>query len=1047
MASTAPRPIAEVQDERGLYTWFVDRPVLTLMAAMAIIVVGLVSFSKLPLRFVPEGLSSNEINIWVPVPTDRTPTEVEDRIVVPFEQQLRTIPGLKEIEAESGAGSARLTVTLDEGMDSALAAAEIRDRAQRARLSWPEGVDRYVTWREDASAIPLAFFQMLTPERSPDWDFLIDRVVRPRLEAVDGVGRVDVWGLLDETIRIWFDRDKLVAHRIDYGQLLQRMAADNFTAPVGELEDGPHRYLIRVDTKFVSLADVEEYPIKPGLVLRDIARVERVPSVRDQLSRFNQRYTYTGFISAAAGANPVEASARLRRATAALAEDTRLDGLSFRFLLDQGEMITDSLDTLLTTSLQGGVLALVVLLLFLRNLRFTLAIATAIPMALLLVGGWLFFAGESLNILSMCGMTLAVGMVVDNSVVVLESIRRLRERGLPLRQACVQGAREVGLAVSMATLTTVVVILPMVFLGNAQARTMLGSVGVPLSVALIGSLAVALLLLPSGIYHLGGAGVKRAAVPAGAASHWLSPIAWLLRFNHALLRIALRHRLLASASALLLLSTCGEAWQRLEFSGGGINPFRSGDVSIKMRLPRGLELVDVEREVLAYEEFVLARKEEWKVDTVSSRFSRRSASVDIGFAERLPKDEFDALRKRIEDEWPRRPGTELILAQRSSGGGGGGGSGGESGDRNFVLRLYGRDSQELIDLAVGVQSMLVRLPEVAKVEIPQLEDNDEVTVRMDRDRMQALAVSPDALFGSVASGLQGQLLAEFEERGRETQLIAQLDSEEHPTIVDLKETQIYSGHGSFQSLATMVDIEFEPAMGEIERADGRTHVTLVGQREDGVGPLQFSRVLADAMASIPLPRGYGWEERSQFVDSREQVFALMDALYLGITLVFLLMGVLFESVILPGAIMFTVPFAILGAMWSLVLFLGTFDPMAVVGVILLAGIVVNNGIVLLDCIARLRQEMDREAAILEGTRRRLRPIVMTAMTTIAGLLPMAVFGDSEGSGLSYVGMSVAVAGGLAVCTVFTAFVVPLMYTFMDDLTVWGRRVWLAARHA
>jgi HAE1 family hydrophobic/amphiphilic exporter-1 len=220
----------------------------------------------------------------------------------------------------------------------------------------------------------------------------------------------------------------------------------------------------------------------------------------------------------------------------------------------------------------------------------------------------------------------------------------------------------------------------------------------------------------------------------------------------------------------------------------------------------------------------------------------------------------------------------------------------------------------------------------------------------------------------------------------------------------------------------------------------------VGRRAAGVGPTELSRALAELMRGFPMPRGYEWSEESTFLETREQMAELMDALYLGVILVFLLMGILFESIILPLSILFIIPFAVFGAVWSLHLFVGELDPMAIIGLILLAGIVVNNGIVLLDCIVRLRRQLPRPQAILEGTRRRLRAIVMTATTTVVGLLPMAVFGESTGSGLNYVGMSVVVAGGLATCTVFTAFIVPLCYTFLDDLSEWLRAVGRRARH-
>src|SRR5690606_33128486 len=231
------------------------------------------------------------------------------------------------------------------------------------------------------------------------------------------------------------------------------------------------------------------------------------------------------------------------------------------------------------------------------------------------------------------------------------------------------------------------------------------------------------------------------------------------------------------------------------------------------------------------------------------------------------------------------------------------------------------------------------------------------------------------------------------------------------------------------------EIRFERAMHEIERSDGRTSVTIVGKRSEGVGPRAFSQELAQVMRRFPLPRGYRWSEESVFRQQEEQMSELLSAGVLSVTLVFLLMGVLFESVILPGAILATIPFAVHGS----------YDPMAVIGIILLAGVVVNNGIVLLDCIARLRRAgLGRQDAIVQGVAVRMRPIAMTATTTIVGLLPMALFGESTGRGISYVSMSIAVAGGLALSTVCTAWTVPIAYTFFDDLSAWLRRVWQAA---
>jgi HAE1 family hydrophobic/amphiphilic exporter-1 len=405
--------------------------------------------------------------------------------------------------------------------------------------------------------------------------------------------------------------------------------------------------------------------------------------------------------------------------------------------------------------------------------------------------------------------------------------------------------------------------------------------------------------------------------------------------------------------------------------------------------------------------------------------------------------QFAHYSKLIEAAWPDAPGVKVTLSNR-------GGSdmssdnSEEDKERNFVVRLFGRDSEHLMRLAQGVRAELRSLPEVESLEIQDLDDNEEVLVHLDRDRIQELQVRSEVLIGLVSSGLQGSMLTRLEDGGRDTPLIAEFDSDGKPTLFDLKETRVFAETGSYQRLADLSGIGIEKTLGNVARIDGKTSVSIVGRRAEGAAPAALQERIRNVMDRIPLPRGYSWRDDSVNVRAQQEIGELLSAMALGITLVFLLMGVLFESVILPGSILITIPFALFGAFWSLFLFYGRLDSMALVGCILLCGIVVNNGIVLLDAIHRLRGAgLPREQAILEGTQRRLRPILMTASTTIVGLLPMALFGES-GGGLSYVSMAIAVAGGLGFSTVFTAFVVPLTYTYMDDLASWLRSVWNAA---
>ena len=521
----------------------------------------------------------------------------------------------------------------------------------------------------------------------------------------------------------------------------------------------------------------------------------------------------------------------------------------------------------------------------------------------------------------------------------------------------------------------------------------------------------------------------------------------LLGFNQRLLSYGLRHRLAVSLGAVAILATVNYPFENLEFNGGGnIGPGRRGEVSVNLEFPRGLTLEDAEREVVAYEDFVQSHKEEWGVEGLGSRFSRRGGRIDLFLGDGVSSEETVALREEVFAAWPRRPGVEMKLQERQSGMGGG--SSEEDDARNFVLRLWGRDTRTLMALAEEVRDQLAVLPETETVEVPALERNQEVVVQLDRDRIQDLGVAPNSILGTMASALQGRELTRFEEAGREVRLVAQYDAEEDPSLLDLKETLIWSPGGEFRRLGDLSEITFQRMVPNINSIDNRTNVVLVGSRAPGVGPREMQTVLERVMDGVSLPRGYSWSEDSPSREAEEEIRALLLSMLLSITLVFLLMGVLFESVILPVSILVTIPFALFGALWSLYLFQGTVDPLSIIGMVILCGVVVNNGIVLLDLIERLRRQgLPRAAAILEGTRARLRPIVMTATTTIVGLLPMALFGQTEEGGMSYVGLSIAVAGGLAFCTVFTAFAVPMAYSFADDFSAWLRGVWHRALKA
>ena len=477
----------------------------------------------------------------------------------------------------------------------------------------------------------------------------------------------------------------------------------------------------------------------------------------------------------------------------------------------------------------------------------------------------------------------------------------------------------------------------------------------------------------------------------------------------------------------------------MEARGGG-GPFRRGDITINLEMPRGMDLRDVVEMVREHEKFILARKEQWHVKSISVRLTRTSARFDIEIPRSVRVKDIPKLASKIRREWPRQPGVNLVM--RNVGGQDPDSETAEKNERNFVVHLRGRDSEHLTRIGLELAGRLAMMPEVEEVELPGAENSQEVVMQLRRDRMQDLGVTPEVLFGTVTSGLQGREISRYEENGRELRLITEFDAEHNPTLTDLRETRVWSSRQSAQPLSDMAQIEFRKTLGSIFRRDGKTTVRVVGRRAEGIGPRAFSKLLNEEMRRFGLPRGYSWSEESASRDTEQEMLELWSALILSLILIFLLMGILFESVILPGATLITIVIASIGALWSLKFFYGAINPMAIIGLILLAGVVVNNGIVLLDCIERLRRSgLQREQAIFEGIHIRLRPIFMTAATTIVSLLPMAMFGEETGGGISYVSMSITVAGGLFLCTILTAPAVSLLYTYLDDLSDWLGGIW------
>lgn len=1133
----------------GLSAALVDRPVGLLVAFVTLIVIGVLAYVRIPLQLLPDGISGTRLTVWVNHPGSSA-AENEENVARPLEEQFRTLPDLKEFSSSSGEGSVQLRVVFNGSGDMDLAKAEVRDRIERARPDLPDTVDRIFVWASDSGQPPIMFFSLLVEERTADLDFLVENVVQRRLEAVEGVSRVQLWGMLDDSIRILLDEDKVRATRLDIGALIRRLNGDNFAQPMGEVTDGGRRFLLRSDMRFEDLAEVEDYPIGNGLRIGDVASVERVKTVRDSLTRINGRIAYYGMIQKESTANVVEVSDGIHEVIKGLEDDPQLDGkVGMAVFFDQARFIESSLAQLESTAVWGGGLAVLILFMFLRRVRMTLCVALSIPTSALLAIAYEHFTGGSFNVLTMTGLTLGIGMLVDNSVVVIENIARLRGRGSDGRTAAVLGVRDVGLAIALATLTSVVVFLPLMFMGdNATMRVMLTALGVPLCASLLFSLLVALVFLPvisarilgerprplqgpaallgrltalpvrllawlvAGLRAAGWGlawGLHRAlrlglalAAPAryllaaglvalavlasgdggqlertadglealGAPRSWAgrstttttwtlvglavlllvlgarawrsrlraplarpssfvpagaSILAWIQRGNRGLLDWTLRNRLVATGLSLLVLTSIVVPMGKMTMTAFGQDEDTS-ELPIRVRMERNFTLQETSDEMERYEALLEDYREEFGFEHVVSRFGSGGGEIELRWTERQGPEELGRRRDQLRRELPRIPGHRLYFSREQQS---------DVASRQYVhFQLRGPQADALERYGLQAVEVLAKVPGLLDVSTDLEDAPEQVRLTLDREMASTYGVTSQVALRNVSWALRGAALPRFQEDGREVPFFIEYDSEEVAGLDTLRELEVFTNDGVVP-LSAFAQLEFQRGRKNIYRRNGQTTFNIQARVADPNRQGELVKAGYAALEELDLPRGFTLgREDSVLTRQAEELAEMQSALGLSVVLVFLLMGILFESVLLPFSVLSTIPFAVLGALWTLYLTGTTMDSVGWIGVIILVGVVVNNGIVLIDKIHRLRTQdgVERSEAVLEGASARVRPILMTAVTTIFGLLPMAL-GSAPPQGIDYRALATCVAGGLAASTFFTLWVVPLAYTQLDDL--------------
>ncbi len=1068
------------------------RPVTVFMVLVSAVLFGAVSFQLLPLEFIP-AIEAKWMNVWVPYPNS-TPEDNVHLIARPLEGEMKTLRGLRRVESNSNTRGVNVNLTFENDTDMKLAYVEVRDRVERVRPSLPDEINRIFVRKFSSSDIPVMYLSLSWDGDQEALYQIVDEQLRPRIERIDGIAGIDVWGSQSRRVIIDLDEDLMKAYRVNAEQFVNAMEQANMDSPGGYVEDGGFRYIVRLTGAFGSVEDIQSFPINErGLKLSDVAVVSYRKPTSFRRFRLNGQDAVGMVVRKESNSNTVEVTAAVKETLNDLTRDPRWPGLSYYIYFEQSTWILNSLNALGTAGMWGGLFALGVLFFFLRRYRTTFIIAASIPASILVTFTVMYFINSSyqilsLNIVSLMGLMLGIGMLVDNAVVVLENIVRLRRMGMEPVQAAIQGAREVSVAVSAATLTTAIVFLPLLFIGGGGAQSQMIELGLVITISLISSLVMSLSFIPLLASRLLKDGrLPNISLLEAMERRYAAVIGWVLnhRFDVALILAGfVILTFLVPIQRVSLDNSSSDqrrVWMYIEpgefadmeytdrFATDLENQWTAAADSLNIKAIRS----DLRPGRIWFEVFLLSGEDDSVWEGLQQRAKKPwvwgslALCAVVLFLVRKKPYAFQAIAvitalyaaillilgtqggtgtyrssedvaKVIRETIPEVPG--LVVKWRW-------GEGGED-DPRVSIALSGEDPRRLEQIAEDVNARLSELPEITAIttDLDNEETQDEVQVTVDREISGKFGLTPRRIADMTLSGIRGNDLKRLKTEDREIRVWLQTAEEDRETVHQLRDQAVYLDDGTQLPLATMASFTQTPAFRTVFRRDSET-ILMIRANTTAEGIETLGAKISGSLEDLSLPRGYSWRLGDRWEQLDEDTAAMVTAIILALVAVLLLLGSLFESYIDPLIIILvSIPFAYFGCYWMLWATGTNMSVLGLIGVVILVGVVVNNAIVFIDHIKNLQREgkLQGQELIIQAGRDRLRPILMTALTTMLGLLPMAI-GTATLGDQPYYPMGRSVMGGLIFSTIGAMIALPLVYSAFEDLRTWWRGILIRIR--
>ncbi|MEO8460880.1 MAG: efflux RND transporter permease subunit, partial [Dokdonella sp.] len=949
------------------------RPVTAVMFFVSMTVIGLLAAVRLPLEYLPD-IEVPFLLVDVPYPGS-TPAEIERTITRPVEEALSTLSGIQEMNSTSRADGAQLFLQFKWGQNVATKAVQARDKLDAIRGDLPADLQRYFVLKFSTSDEPVLQLRISSDRDLSNSYELLDRKLKRPLERIPGVAKVAIQGVAPPEVQIELSSDRLTAHGVSLNDLATTLGQANFSTSAGLIHDDKLRYRVQPQGEWRSLDEIRDLVINDkGLRLGDIADISLKPARLDYRRRLDMRPAVAVDISRERSANLVEVGRAVLEEVSRASAQPEMKGLQLYFLQNQAKGVTDSLHELGKAGLIGTALSVLVLFFFLRDWRSTAMVSLAIPVCFVMTLGAMYFFGVSLNILSMMGLLLAVGMLVDNAVVAVESIYQYREKypGKPWYCA-IEGTRVVGTAITAGTLCSIIVFLPNVFGERSPIAIYLTQVAIAMSIAHLASWLIAISLIP----------MISSKLPVPRFVGKENMITRLQHRYERLIAWTLQRRGLTMLGvlALLLISIVPMTQTKTDMFPAG----ETRELHLRYNLNGSYQLPQLQRSITQVETYLTEHKKEFEIRAIYSYFDERgNAQTNL-----LLTDDAEAKRPAtaiMEDVRKGLPKLAIGEIGFDQNGGGGGGDG-----KSIKLSLIGDSSERLRDLSTSVIPLLTHVPGLRDVRLAENSSEHEVAMHVDRERARTYGFSASEVARYVSVALRGAQLKDF--RNGDTQIPTWLrfQNSDAQSVADLADYKLRAADGTQIPLLAMVDVNTQAAAGTIERTNRQTALQIQANIADGSTPDDVRKAVEKAMDTASLPAGYGWTFGSSFRNSDDAGSHMAFNILIALVLVYVVMCAMFESLIYPAAIMTTFIFSIFGVFWMFWITGTTFSFMAMIGILILMGVVVNNGIVMLVHINQLRHEgMLRTQALIQGGKDRLRPVLMTMGTAILGMVPLCV---------------------------------------------------------